>query len=145
MEEPMDRDMMLAELSELLAPEEALMVVVLFGSQADGRARPDSDLDVAVLTCDKLSEQALQSLRLRLTVLLMEHFRIRADVVILNHAPPFLKQQIFNKGLEVFVRDHDSWIAFKVKGYREYFTFRHAMDIIFEAKKFKIRKELSHG
>jgi len=141
----MDSDTLLTELGELLAPEAALMAVVLFGSQAGGHTRPDSDLDVAILTCDDLSEQTRQSLRLRMIVLLMEHFQTRVDVILLNAAPPFLKQQIFNKGREAFVRDHDSWISFKVKGYREYFTIRHAMDIIFEAQKKRIRKELAHG
>ena len=51
-------------------------------------------------------------------------------MIILNAAPPFLKQQIFNKGREALVRDHESWVSFKVKGYREYFTIRHAVDIV---------------
>ncbi len=59
----------------------------LFGSQASGRARPDSDVDLAILTRAPLSWDELSAFYVELTELLN---RDRVDLVELIKAPPVL-------------------------------------------------------
>ncbi|OGM59174.1 hypothetical protein A3A75_03070 [Candidatus Woesebacteria bacterium RIFCSPLOWO2_01_FULL_39_10] len=64
-----------------------LSLVILFGSQVDGRVHPKSDLDIAVVRND-------QSLELNLIRLISDLIHIfnndRVDLVDLTHADPLL-------------------------------------------------------
>ena len=77
-----------ANAAESLAEVQAAF---LFGSQASGRARTDSDIDVAVLI-DVASTRVDARTRLRRVIeaLAARVAADRLDVVILNDAPPAL-------------------------------------------------------
>ena len=72
-----------------------IQAAYLFGSAASGRARPDSDLDVAVLLNRPIL--AIRSLDYRLKLMTDLGAVLRrtdVDVVILNDAPPLLAHRI---------------------------------------------------
>lgn len=89
-----------------------ILFAYLFGSRADGRPRPDSDWDVAVLLRPEVSERERFDLRLRLGLDLEEVGR--ADVVVLNDAPPLLAQSAL-QGQRILVRDKTALVRFFVK------------------------------
>jgi predicted nucleotidyltransferase len=74
-----------------VAREFGLDLVVLFGSLASGKARGDSDADVAVRGARALSFDA----RLQLAARLEEIFERTVDVIDLRRADPLLLHQIF--------------------------------------------------
>lgn len=134
-----------ADLTEQLQQHPAVQTALLFGSHAAGRARADSDLDVAVWLGAARNDVDAEEFRLTLSIALMARYGCPVDLVLLDQAPPFLKLQVFNRGIELFVRDPDGWRAFRAKGYIEALDFRHIMDIQFAADKKRIRERLAHG
>jgi uncharacterized protein len=91
-------------------PIPALVAVYLFGSQAEGRAHRESDVDVAILlapaTCP--SERDRFALRVALGSDLMQALSTNlVDVVILNDAPPLFGRRIVTEGRCVFETDKE--------------------------------------
>ena len=97
-----------------------VVAAYLFGSQSRGTARPDSDVDVAILmrgdppsTLDGMGLDILADLELAL------HRRV--DLVVLNHAPPDLVHRVLRDKRIVLDRDRSARIQFEVRARNEYF------------------------
>lgn len=93
-----------AALVRVLSRDRRIRAAYLFGSLACGRERADSDADVALLLAGRASRAAFKT-RLRYAGELEGVLGRRVDVVILNDADPFLRFQIFSKGLLLFARE----------------------------------------
>jgi predicted nucleotidyltransferase len=98
-----------------------IVAAYLFGSLAQGRATPHSDIDIAVLlkrVPKQLGGATDRQLRL------MDDFRRFADrevdVVILNIAPPLLQNQVLLYGRLFYERKRDDRIAFEVRAGKIY-------------------------
>jgi predicted nucleotidyltransferase len=89
-----------------------VLFALLFGSRARGRARPDSDWDVAVYLDDALD--ARQRFRLRLRLIGDLEDLGRADVVVLNDAPPLLGHRAL-QGKLLFARDRVRHVRYFVR------------------------------
>ncbi len=118
-------EQLIADLTEQLRKQPLVLTALLFDSHASGRSRPDSDLDVAVWFGPAYGSMDAEEFRLTLSIDLMTRYGCPVDVVPLDQAPPFLKQQVFNRGVELVVCDPDGWRAFRAKGYIEALDFRH--------------------
>jgi predicted nucleotidyltransferase len=95
----------------------------LFGSVSRGEARPDSDVDVAVL----LEAGAPKTLEAFPTVLqgdLSELLNCPVDVVTLDSAPPDLIHRVLRDGRLVLDRDKSRRIAFEVYSRNVYFDLK---------------------
>jgi predicted nucleotidyltransferase len=90
-----------------LAPTFARYPVVaayLFGSQASGVTTPLSDVDIAViLEAGVPSPGDVQALLI--SDLMLALGRSDVDVVILNAAPPLLKERAISRGRVIYCRD----------------------------------------
>ena len=85
-----------------LRAEPAVRLAGLFGSRARGTARPDSDVDVAVLVDDAgaAGPDAVKNTLFRVLGALCRVVRgDLADLVILNHAPPLLRHRVIRDGV----------------------------------------------
>lgn len=93
-----------------------IQAAYIFGSVALGRARPDSDIDIAVLVGRRIPDARALSYRLRLTNELGAALH-RSDVqlVILNDAPPLLAQRVLSRGALVFERSRAARVRFQVQ------------------------------
>jgi uncharacterized protein len=98
-----------------------IVAAYLFGSLAQGKATPRSDIDVAVILTripDVLAGEPDRQLRL------MDDFRCFADrevdVVILNTAPPVLKDQVLRYGRRLYEGDRAKRVDFEVRTGQEY-------------------------
>jgi uncharacterized protein len=93
----------------------------LFGSLAQGRATPRSDIDLAILLKQdpRLLERAFER-----QLKLMDEFRRFADrevdVVILNTAPPVLKDQVLRYGRRIYEHDRLTRVEFEVRAGQAY-------------------------
>lgn len=85
------------KLRGFFAEEKNISLAFLFGSQSRGRARPDSDVDVAALFEEAPSSEEVFDLRERLVSLLDRE----VDMVVLNGAGPIIKMQVLKTGIKL--------------------------------------------
>ncbi len=82
------------ELLDLLDQRLGVDCLWVYGSEASGRARPDSDLDVGVLARERLSAAKLADLRADAEALLGR----TVDLVDLDQVSPILAYQVLKHG-----------------------------------------------
>jgi predicted nucleotidyltransferase len=87
-------DASLDALLDLLDRRLGVECLWVYGSEASGRARPDSDLDVAVLARERLSPTELAELRGEAEALVGR----AVDLVDLDRASPILAYQVLEHG-----------------------------------------------
>ncbi len=88
-----------------------LIAVYLFGSQAEGRAHRESDVDLAVLMPgpERMSPGQRFEARLRLIGQLEAMLGTRRlDLVVLNDLPPLFARHIVTTGKRLFVGDEET-------------------------------------
>lgn len=101
-----------------------IQAAFLFGSQASGRARAESDIDVAVLLDTDLAPIGARERLRRVLEALAEHIAAdRLDLVILNDAPPALAFQVLKHGKLALERDRTALHRFRVVTYSRHSDF----------------------
>lgn len=114
-----------------------ISLVYLFGSQSQGRARKNSDVDLAVLFDHSVSKDQRFDLTLRLAgeisdLLKSDNF----DLVILNddNASPVLKFEAVYRGIVVYSRlDFNQRFEFENRVRKEFHDTAHFRKTAFEA------------
>lgn len=99
----------------------------LFGSAAESVARPDSDVDIAMLLPRGVSAQERLARRFDLMQDLGSMLRRDVGVVVLNDAPLRLIGQVLRHGRVVYCADAGARVDFEVRALRLYFDL-HAYD-----------------
>jgi uncharacterized protein len=113
-------DLDVTALAAHLAAEPAIVCAWLFGSRARGTARPDSDVDVAVLAELPRGIERHDwkwDLEARLTTAL----RLPVQVVLVDRAPADLVRRILREDRLLLDRDPKKRVAMEVKKRMEYF------------------------
>lgn len=100
-----------ANLCRILAGDESLRLVYLFGSHGRGEARSSSDVDLAVLAGGPLSMDRETELRLAL----QEADVASVDLVDLAKAPPLLLKEIVDTGQLLLCRDPRECAEFEMR------------------------------
>lgn len=101
---------------------EPVAFAYLFGSHATGRARPDSDIDVAVVLSDSGADPLEASLRLP-SKLERASGLTRIEVVVLDGAPLPVKGRAVTEGRLIFSADEPARVRFEGATQREFFDF----------------------
>jgi uncharacterized protein len=113
-----DRDQLTRALREALEPLPDVLAAFLFGSHASGRARADSDVDVAVLLDSRAAAEEPRLLTRRLIAALGTTLAAdRLDLIVLNGAPPALAFQVLAHGVLVFDRKPSALHEFRTHTY----------------------------
>lgn len=110
-----------------------ICLAYLFGSQADGHSRPDSDVDVAVLLKDGADAMS----DLRLGDYLSNALGKPVDVVVLNQASPILQHEVIRGGIRLME------ISPMVRRLYELSAFRDYVDAVFFQEQRLLR--VAHG
>lgn len=129
--------MLIDKIKECLWPYNDIVAAWLFGSQATGRARPDSDVDVAILTDYPLELEQRLSIQIDLEQALK---RPDVDVVDLNNASPVLRFEALN-GQRVFVRSAERVAKFSSLVGREYESAIALLKLGYQARKDRNNQE----
>lgn len=128
-----------AGLRTFLATQPDVVAAYLFGSLAQGRAAPQSDVDIAVLLVDRFNSDddttaITRGLRRLELIGELERYVDRGrdvDVVILNNASLVLQHQVLVHGRRLYERERNARVEFEVmagkiyadlKPMRDYFT-----------------------
>ena len=109
------------------ARPERLAAVYLFGSEARGTAGPASDVDVAVLL-GTARPATLVAQPYELEDDLAAWLGRRAQVIVLDGAPPDLVHRVLRDGMPVDERDRSARIRFEVAARNAYFDLKPFLD-----------------
>ncbi len=127
-------------LLEYLAAQPDVVAAYLFGSVAEGRARLQSDVDIAVLLAADLDEEARFDRRLRMGWEVERIIGRPTDLVVLNDAPPLLQHQVLKHGRLMFERDRAARVEFEVRAGKIYADLKPMYDFFKSALLKEIRE-----
>lgn len=100
-----------AAAAEALAPQ-PVRFAYLFGSQATGRALPDSDVDIAVMIEEGCADE--QRVAWRCADALAAASQIgRIEVTVLNHAPIRFAGRVLRDRIALYSRDESGRVAYE--------------------------------
>ena len=121
---PADLD---ATVTRVLREQPGVRFAVLYGSRAEGRATPVSDLDVAAYVDDAGDFLAAAAA-------LDETFpEMRVDLVDLSAQPSLVYYEILASGRVLFAHDEDFFQKEKLRVMREYLDFRPTYERVLNA------------
>ena len=120
-------------------------ILVVFGSRARGRERPDSDLDVAVLPSVHGASSPLGLRALLASALSHLAPEGRVDVVLLDEAPELLRQRIMESGRVVICREPRAWRDLRVATMREHADREYYRRLLREAQRRRLTEGRSSG
>lgn len=106
------------KLTTLLETHPEIRAAILFGSEADGTANKESDIDIALLYGVSQIPTPLQLLAFRQE--LSDYMHQDVDVVLLNEASPIIAMQVAKYGKPLFVRDQKAFDEFEVRLITDY-------------------------
>lgn len=126
-----DREATIGKIKSLLYPRKEIVVAYLYGSVAKGTTNPTSDIDIAILLNESISDDAYPyGYRAEVLSDLMKVFQSnRVDLVILNEAPPFLRFQVIRYGVLIFSRSEAARIDFQVRTFATYNDVKRLLDV----------------
>jgi hypothetical protein len=116
-----DGDSATVRLGKALGELAEVRLAFLFGSRARGRAREDSDFDMAVLLDESAARADRGSTLRRLAARLgREVSSTLIDLVILNDAPALLRHRVLRDGILLVQRAPEERVRFTVETIRDY-------------------------
>ena len=130
-------------LTAYLAVQPDVTAAYLFGSRVTGRARAESDVDVAVLLNEEDNVARFER-RLQMMVEVSKVCGQEADVIVLNDAPPILQNQVLHYGRLLFERDRRARVEFEVRAGKIYADLE-PMRRFFQQALFQEIKEVGLG
>lgn len=102
-----------------------MRLAVLFGSQASGRARPDSDVDIAIVPQDTSSSLWDEG---RWAADLEAALARSVDLVRLDLAPILLQWEVFKDGVLLFADPPEEWAKHIIRVMAEHADYAPAAE-----------------
>ena len=135
METPPDRPALdTTALASLAASYPSVELVVVFGSQVTGKARPDSDVDVGILGGGFWDQLAIGTT-------IGSQLNGEPHVVDLGTAGEWLRSQVARDGLLLYQRTSDAWVEFKARPMIAYWDVAPLIALTAEGVRCQLRLE----
>lgn len=112
-----------ARIHAIFSKSKGIQAAFLFGSQAKGRSRKDSDTDIAILLLKMPGPEERVDIKVGLSEKLSKIFGSEVDVVIVNGAGSLLKYQITRDGKLLYERKEGVSKKFRLNAIKEYFDY----------------------
>ena len=119
----MVREIVIESLGRRLRSEPGIVAAWLFGSVARGEDRPESDVDVAILT-SRAKAGTLADLWLDLRADLTDAVGREVDLVVLDDAPVDLTHRVLRDGVLLVDHDRSARIRFEVAVRNRFFDMQ---------------------
>jgi len=133
--------MSLAEqLRRVLDDAASVQLAVLFGSAARGSLGADSDIDVAV-SLPEGADRAVPALAVSFERALGR----RADVVLLDDAPPLLRFEIARDGVLLIERRAHAWAEFRTRAMIDWWDWAPTARMMHRVMAERLREEARRG
>ena len=120
-------------LAAFLAAQPDIVVAYLFGSLAQGRAKPRSDIDIAILLADTSDILAAAERRLQLNGAVEPFVKGVVDVVILNNASSVLQHEVLRNRHVIYERSRMARVDFEVRAGKIYADEQPHRDFFMQA------------
>lgn len=117
------------EIGRVIARSPRIAAAWVFGSVARGDARPDSDLDVAVLLRGEETPGDVQALYALSGELERFSPSGRVDVVVLGAQGSVFRHRVLREGVLVHDADREARFAFEERTFRDYLDWKPTHDI----------------
>lgn len=108
-----------------------LDLIVLFGSQATGLARAESDVDIAVRTRTPREARTVEW-EWALITALDEAIEGDLDFVLLNDAPPLLMFEIATEGKPLYETQPDAFLEFQLYAAQRHYDNQKFYDLAWQ-------------
>jgi hypothetical protein len=116
---------------EYFRGRDEVSTLYVFGSAAEGRVTPESDIDVAVLVDEaKLRRRNFEALKKRYYAASPRFSRRPIDIVLMNTASPYLKHRVLKTGKILFDRNRRLRVRFTARAIIEYLDYKPIEEII---------------
>ena len=126
---PVDAPKKIPEMVDLLSADPDVIALYAFGGLAKGQLKPLSDLDIAVMVSNMLTDTERFEKQLQLLSTLNRFFRTdEIDLVLLNDASPRFAHSILRDGKLLFCRDFKVLVNFTEYIRKRYFDFIYYRD-----------------
>ena len=119
-----------------------LRLAMLFGSAAEGRLRPDSDVDIAIVPVDP---QLTLAAELDLQASLARACGREVDLVRLDMAPTLVRWQVARNGHPLIEATAGEAARFQASASSEYIDFRPAFEAAAEAFRRRLAGRTANG
>lgn len=130
-----------AEIKSRAESVPGIAALLVFGSRAQGKERPDSDLDVAVLPSVGEDPRARREVQTRLAVALADLApEGRVDAVLLDEAPDLLRQRVLETGRLLICHDLKAFQELRVRTMREYGDREWVRELMLAAQKRRLEQ-----
>ncbi len=100
--------------------------------------RKDSDIDIAIYLEGKVDLDEY----LKIKMLLSDNLKREVDLVILNHATPLLKFEVYRNNILLFTHDKTAESKFKVKTLFEYSDMKKYLDLVYQKNIESLKEEV---
>ena len=127
-------------LRSALEPHENVRLAILFGSQARGRTRPDSDFDVLL----RLEPEDRESSR-AVDAAIIDAVGPNVHVVYEDEAPPLLRLEIARHGVVLKEAEEGDWVGFKRQAMVDWWDWAPWAQTIESAAIRRLRDEVARG
>lgn len=125
----------------ILMGYEDIAFAYIFGSYVQGKAREDSDIDIAIY-----SEKEMDiDIYLEIKMCLSEICKKEIDLIILNNAAPLLKFEIYKNNILLFARDKAIENSYKVKTLFEYSDMKKYLNLSYDRTIDRLKKEVGYN
>ncbi|MHC1754925.1 MAG: nucleotidyltransferase domain-containing protein [Methanosarcina sp.] len=102
------KETLISKLADYFKSQEYVELAYLFGSTAEDRRGPLSDIDIGVCLSSRLTKRERINKRLELTAELAVLLKTdRIDLVIMNDTFPVINFEIIKPNIPIFIRDED--------------------------------------
>lgn len=121
---------------DILLQFNVILFAYIFGSYVQNKLRKDSDIDIAIYLEGKVDLDEYMKIKM----LLSDNLKREVDLVILNHATPLLKFEVYRNNILLFAHDKTAESKFKVKTLFEYSDIKKYLDLVYQKKHRKIKR-----